>query len=1082
MGNVLATVQLWADRQPDKPLYVFLDAHGEPVSSLTYATFLDRVGVIASHLGSDDRLVPGDRLLLAYPPGLEMICAFFACTKAGLIPVPVPAPSSHSGGAALFRMRHVARDCQAAGVLISRPGMEQMLAHEDAQADPLTALAWIITEEMHEAMPQGREAPPSDVLFLQYTSGSTSDPKGVVVSHDNILANSKLVLDHPDPVTVSWLPQHHDMGLIGYYLNTAIGGGTLYGFSPTSFIQRPALWLETITKYRATASSAPNFAYEHCLRPGRISQAILEQLDLSSLKILMAAAEPIKPSVYRTFLQTFQPYGLKPESFVVAYGLAENTLAVSAYGRNILSLNKTALACGQVRPTEEVSEVGSATHILSCGRPLGDNEVAIVDPDSLHRVAEGQVGEIWVTGASRCVGYWKRPEVSHEIFEANIVGDTVADPARPFLRTGDMGFMRDGELYVCGRRKDMLIVRGQNYYPQDVEAIVEQASGIRKSGVAAVETCGDGEAEIVILAEAANMRANPDAMAIANRIRARLNLEIGRVVLIAPKSLPKTSSGKLMRQRSRQLWEAGEFRVLGEFTRDKSTDAEAHSTAEAGAFGFFKAKYRLRGDEPHSLTDAGLDSMDLVLLLHEFSELLAKKGARDLADKVDIRLVQQLSIAELFRLAARFDEAPETAVAQVRLSLTTLDETRRSEENVMMAADRHLAFEPAPQVKSEELYPPRQILLTGATGFLGPFLLTSLLEQTPAKIYALVRGTCPEHAAKRLRTAVAETSRRDDAFWRAFDSRVIAVCGDLDEPRLGLEPEVWDSLAQDVDTIYHNGAMVNYLFSYKRMRTANVVGTNEVLKLAFDGRTKVFNYVSTTFIYGWATKDVLRESDANDDMELLDFGYSQSKWTAEQVVVDAKRKGLTTRIFRPALVTPAVNGDGANFDITLRLLAFMIKYGIGVDALNQVSFMPADVTANNIVAISNLPHTAQGTFHVTRDDYANMIDVTNIVTEMTGRQFEPFDLPSFVPEVIKRCTREDLLFPLLDFLVGSVDNISAMEFKRYDSSEYQRARGAAACGMPDPSLHDTVAGMLRFMQRTGLVELPTTVLAEQDAA
>jgi nucleoside-diphosphate-sugar epimerase len=275
---------------------------------------------------------------------------------------------------------------------------------------------------------------------------------------------------------------------------------------------------------------------------------------------------------------------------------------------------------------------------------------------------------------------------------------------------------------------------------------------------------------------------------------------------------------------------------------------------------------------------------------------------------------------------------------------------------------------------------------------------------------------------------------------------------------------------------------VNYLFSYKRMRAANVTGTNAVLKLAFAGRKKTFNYVSTTFISGWATKDVLYERDNNDDMELLDFGYSQSKWAAEQVVLDAARQGLTTRIFRPALITPSANGDGANFDITLRLLAFMIKYGVGVDALNQVSFMPADTTANNIVAISNLPKTAGGTFHVVRDDYANMIDVTNIITELTGRTFDNFSLPNFVPEVIRRCTREDFLFPLLDFLVGSIDNISAMEFKRYDSGEYQKARNASPHGHPDPSLEDTVTGMLRFMRRTGMIELGRDALAEQDAA
>ena len=1080
MGNVLASVEAWAAIQPDRPLYTFLDGRGEVEDSLTYTTFLERVAVIAGHLAADPRFGDGDRVLLAYPPGLEMVCAFFGCVKAGLLPVPTPAPAGVAVTAALVRMEQVARDCGAAGVLTSAEGVEHLDRNPDDERPALAAMPRVVTATMRQPTTRAPTRPfdlrDTSTLFLQYTSGSTSDPKGVMVSHDNVIANCALVLDHGQPITVCWLPQHHDMGLIGYYLNTAVGGGELYGFSPSTFIQRPALWLDTMSRYRATASSAPNFAYEHCLRPGRVSAEVLERLDLSSLCTLMAAAEPIKPNVFRSFLKTFQPYGLKPESFVVAYGLAENTLAVTNKGREALSVNKDALAQGRVRLTEQVADVSAALHILSCGRALRGIEVTIVDPDTARRAADGVVGEIWVTGSSKAQGYWNRPEVSREVFEAQIAGDT---SGTEYLRTGDMGFLHKDELYVCGRRKDMLIVRGQNYYPQDLEMVVEQSEGVRRSGVAAVEA-SDGE--VAILAEAASPRARPDLEAIARRVQARLNLEVNRVVLLAPKSLPKTTSGKLMRHRSRELWEAGEFRVLDEFARERASDDEALATAREAPFGFFKTKYRLGGEETCSLTDVGLDSLDLVLLMHEFSELLTAGGAHDLADEVDIRLMQQMKVGDLFRLAARFEAAPEAAVAQVRLALDTLDETIRCDDERMMTADRRLAFEPPQGVTPARAEPPRTILLTGATGFLGPFLLTSLLNQTDASIYALVRGTDDAHAAKRLRTAVGETSKRDAAFWRAFDRRVVAVCGDLDEPALGLSDELWTRLSEEVDTVYHNGAMVNYLFNYKRMRAANVVGTNAVLKLAFAGRPKVFNYVSTTFIYGWATKDVLYESDCNDEMALLDFGYSQSKWTAEQVVLDAGRRGLTTRIFRPALVTPSVNGDGANFDITLRLLAFMTKYGVGVDALNQVSFMPADVTADNIVAISNVAETAQGVFHVTRDDYANMIDVTNIITQKTGRQFEPFDLPSFVPEVIRRCTPDDYLYPLLDFLVGSIDNISAMEFKRYDSSQYQRARGLSPMGRPDPSMEDTVEGMLRFMLRTGMIELPRAALAEQDAA
>jgi thioester reductase-like protein len=364
-----------------------------------------------------------------------------------------------------------------------------------------------------------------------------------------------------------------------------------------------------------------------------------------------------------------------------------------------------------------------------------------------------------------------------------------------------------------------------------------------------------------------------------------------------------------------------------------------------------------------------------------------------------------------------------------------------------------------------------RVLLTGGTGFIGPFLVKSLLEQTRAKIYVLVRASDERQGRQRLKAAMETMGPSASLLLEKFEARVIPVCGDLGQPKLGLTQEIWDLLAGEIDTVFHNGATVNYLFNYDRMRDANVLGTNEVLRLAFEGRAKSFNYVSTTFVFGWAVKSVLYETDLNENMELLDFGYSQSKWVAEQVVVNARRRGLPARIFRPALVSPSVDGGGNNFDIAVRLVAFMVNHGIGVDALNQVSFVPADIAANNIVAISTTPGTANKTYHVTRDDYANMLDITGLITKATGRQFEVFSLPGFVPELIGRCRKEDLLFPLLDFLVGSVDNISAMEFKRYDSSCYQAARNASAWGKADPSLEDTVNGILRFMQRKGIISV-----------
>ena len=349
--------------------------------------------------------------------------------------------------------------------------------------------------------------------------------------------------------------------------------------------------------------------------------------------------------------------------------------------------------------------------------------------------------------------------------------------------------------------------------------------------------------------------------------------------------------------------------------------------------------------------------------------------------------------------------------------------------------------------------------------------MKSLLEQTCAKLYVLVRASDERQGMQRLRAAMDTMGPCDARLLEMFEDRVIPVCGDLGQPGLGLTQEKWNLLTNEIDTVFHNGATVNYLFNYDRMREANVLGTNEVVRFAFEGRPKEFNYVSTTFIFGWAVKSTLYETDMNADMELLDFGYSQSKWVAEQVVFDARRRGLSARVFRPALVSPSVTGGGNNFDIAVRLVAFMVNHGIGVDTLNQVSFVPADIMANNIVSISMAPGTANKTYHVVRDEYSNMLDITRLITEATGRQFEIFSLPEFVPELIRRCRKEDLLFPLLDFLVGSVDNISAMEFKRYESSSYQAARDRSLWGKADPTLEDTVNGILKFMYRKGIISV-----------
>ncbi len=1077
MNSIFDRLDFWADQHPDKLLFSFLDISGNQTEKYTYSEFIYRTNAIAGNLSNEHGFAPGDRILLAYPAGLEMICAFFACARLGLIPVPAYPPTSHGFEASLNKMTYIAKDCQAKAILTSRDyywSVKLNLSRTNIEesffgSSYISKLNWINTEDFRDTHKNGFTPGHSDILFLQYTSGSTSEPKGVMVSHQNIIHNCDLATEHV-PTAVSWLPQYHDMGLIGYYIYIALKGGTTYGFSPIDFIQRPALWLESITKYKATASSAPNFAFEYCLQPGKISEKTLEMLDLSSLEYLMTAAEPVIPATYTRFLKFFEPYGLNPEAFFAAFGLAENTLAVTNYGRTYLSVDSAAFKQNKLKVLPHMSAPAEGTNIMSCGAPLGDITVRIVDPQTRHALKDGQIGEVWLAGKSKCLGYWDKPDLTKKLFQATIVGEN--QNANNYLRTGDIGFMHQDELYICGRAKDMIIIRGLNYYPQDIEKIVEQTvPSFVRHGFAAAFDVFDGEEKLVVVVGVKNPKSLPDPVPIVDAIRKGLNVQTHIIAFIPAREIPKTSSGKIMRHKAKELWEAGKLNVLSQFSGAEEVE-HLHEECQGPVSPFedLKRKYGLQGNETYSLGKAGLESIDLAVLMHDIKELLKDKGADALSKQIDIRLIQEISISELFELVQQFDNASAIAILRLKKMIARLQKEHTAMEQKMMLSDVHLTFDP-PAPDYPKHHAATDVLLTGGTGFFGPFILKSILEQTDQRVYVLIRANSEEQGMERLMAAMDSVEPMTPQLVAMFKKRVVPVCGDLGQHHLGLSRDKWNFLAHTVQEIYHNGATVNYLFNYDKMRNVNVIGTNEILKLAFDGVPKVFNHISTTFIFGWAVKDVLYETMTNDDLNLLDFGYSQTKWVSEEIVKDAMRRGLKGRIFRPALITPSIHGGGHNFDISIRLLSFMIQNGIGVDAQNQVSFSPADVAAWNIVAASNMPDTINKTFHVVRDQYSNMTDITNIITKLTGVQFEIFRLKEFVPVIIERCRKDDLLFPLLDFLVRSVDNISAMEFKLYDSGNFQAARQASPYGRPDPSLEETVRGILLFLRRNNIISV-----------
>jgi thioester reductase-like protein len=1058
----------WAEIQPERVLYRFIAVDGALKASLTYRAVSLRTRNLAAWLARTAGLRRGERVLLVYPPGLEIVVALLACARLGVIGVPVAPPVASAIAACLARAAFAARDCQAVAGLTTASLCRQLREggdHSDAEADAFARqLRWIPTDGIGQPDAADFRDDPNPILFLQYTSGSTSDPKGVIVTHRTLQHNARGTVDHV-PTGVCWLPQHHDMGLIGYYLFPLATGGTTIGFSPLDFLRRPRLWLETISRYRATFSSAPNFAFDYCLREDKIPSSDLDGIDLTSLRVLMNAAEPARAETYTAFAEKFAACGLQPQAHVVAYGLAENTLAVTNHGRRSIAVDSTRLRAGVAAAARTGSATDRQTRLMSCGRPIDGVGVRIVDQASGIALSERQVGEVWVSGSSICPGYWARPELTRAIFHAAISDDT---PDRDtYLRTGDLGFLLEGELFVCGRIKDVIIIHGVNHYPQEIEQTVEVASPvIRRGGVAAFEGAGADEKLVVVIE--AHPGALPDISAVINAIRTRCGVAPDVVAVVPLRTIDRTTSGKMAHNRTRERWLDGTLPVIA-VTRAAVVRQRGSGAAER--LQVILDSCGLTGDETISFAECGIDSLSLVMLIEDVERLFREHGADELIEQVDTRLIQDMSVATFCSLVETFDTAPERAVTALRGLLRKTRSEQDRLEQACMRADASLERLPC---RAEPLAPAAasDILMTGATGFFGPFLLAGVLQRTRLACHVLIRAADPAHGMARIRDGLRQANLLTADVESALATRVHVIPGDISRPMLGLEPQVWNDLAARTDAVLHNAALVNYLLNYHSLRPHNVEGTRTLLRFAATGQRKAFHLISSTIIFGWTTSPVLLESDTNDGMANLDFGYSQTKWVAEQLALAAARQGLPVSIYRPSFITAAADGIASQDDIVIRLLAFMINHGLAVNARNQASFLPADVMAANIAAIIGDGGSPGQTLHLTVDAYNNIVDVTKIITRIYGYRFRYYAIPEFVSEMKRRCTRNDLLYPLVDFFVRAWRKLEAMEAKRYNNDRYRTARSASGNHVAEPALEETVSRLMSYMLRERLIPPP----------
>ena len=548
-----------AIKQPEQAAYIFLGDGERETDRLTYRELDLRARAIATQLQSWQ----GERALLLYPSGLEFISAFFACLYAGVVAIPVYPPRRNQK---LSRLLAIANNAQGKIALTTT----SILAGIDRrwQETLLADLKWLATDTI-EANFQEFVSPPltsKTLAFLQYTSGSTGTPKGVMVTHGNIIHNQQLIhqaFGHDrNSIGVGWLPLFHDMGLIGHVLQPIYVGFPSILMPPLAFMMKPIRWLKAISKYRATTSGGPNFAYDLCVKKIKPE---LADLDLSSWDLAYSGAEPIRAETLKQFDLKFAACGFNDNAFCSCYGMAETTLFTTGGNKNHKPAIQSVKA-GELKQNLVVQSESSIESrlLVGCGRPYMDTIVSIVNPYSLTRCEPGQVGEIWVSGRSITSGYWNRPEATRETFQA-YVADTEEGP---FFRTGDLGFELNGELYITGRLKDVIIIRGQNHYPQDIELTVEKSHpALRPYCGAAFALELNGLERLVVVQEVKRSylrKLNIDEVLgnIRQAVAAEHSLQVYATVLIKTSSIPKTSSGKIQRHACQAGFIEGNLNVV----------------------------------------------------------------------------------------------------------------------------------------------------------------------------------------------------------------------------------------------------------------------------------------------------------------------------------------------------------------------------------------------------------------------------------------------------------------------------------------------------------------------------------------
>ncbi|MEK7433765.1 MAG: thioester reductase domain-containing protein [Cyanobacteriota bacterium] len=953
-----------------------------------------------------------DRAIIILPPGEKYITTLYSCFYSGIIAVPVYPPNPASIEQSIGLISSIGIDSESK-LIITNSQIKNVLFSVKEKFPYFNEVTWhLVDEDLGSEFENSkvRNITNDTLALLLYTSGSTGTPKGVMLSHGNLIHNAKIMSEgcklNSDSKFCIWLPPYHVSGLFSGLILPVYSGATNILFSPLQFVENPFKWLKTISENKITLSGSPTFAYDICNKV--IPDEKLKEIDLSSWKSAVVGGEAIKKDVIEKFIKKFSIAGFSKTTFYTMFGLTESTMISTGRGHEIPEykyISRKKLEDNIAFEMEEFEENGM--YLTCSGLALNEMNVLTVDPETKIPCKDNIVGEIWVSGKSIAKGYWKKPDETEKTFNAYTVE---TNSKGPFLRTGDFGFISEGKLFVTGRMKEVIIVRGVNHYPEDIERTVKMFFKDNEIECAIFQTEINNNEELVIALELAPNLKNEEANTISiikKQVAMNHGLTPYAFVVLSPNELPRTVTRKIQRKQCGKNVFENKWNLLYILNNDNE-DIIKNNTTEVFSLDINSEKKEISKYLKYLFanklnTDKDKISEDIILSSFGLDSILTVNIISEIRNNLNVNVP----------ISKFFDETSIKTLSDFIFNLLTGVE--EIDQEIDFVQEYMLPNEINGKYNFEfESFNYQNIFLTGATGFLGGYLLNDLLINTTSTIYCLVRAKNKQEGLNRLKQNIEKNHKIPDSF----EERVIPILGDLTTKNLGLEKTEFDYLSEKIDIICHNGASVNFIAPYQSIKSANVDSTKILLSLAIKNKIKPLHFVSTLAVFNSSdrnTYEAFYENMINPHPENIFGGYPKSKYISEMLLLEAKKCGLPITIYRPGLITGDSHTGYTNID---DFYCRLIKGCIELEAFPDINFdldmTPVNYVSNVITLALTKKEAINKIFHLANPEPIKFSNFSNWIIE-NGYKAKIVSYENWLEKLISSSTN-NALYPLLPFV------------------------------------------------------------------